>query len=398
VSAHRSLPIVPGGEPVGSDAEPLPPLYGRWLAEALGHLPPREVRADCSNCPMTGINRERHPEGAIQFLPSAKCCTYLPDLPNFLVGMVLLDQSVPTVGRQTVVERIERVVGVTPLGLIRTPVYGLIYDSIKPAGFGRTEVMRCPHYLPDEGGRCGIWQYRNSMCSTFFCKHRSGPVGAALWNAIRALLYQLERELSIWSAAELHIPAAGIAKSGIERTGNVREHVLSELQGSGMLGWSGPDVWGEWQGQVGEYFMRCASLVAAQSWPEVVGICGPEVRVRLNGVLDCLREADVSLPTEVHLDECRTLPGPEGTVWIGTYSPHDWLSIDLGLWHAVSSSAGLINVARFLEEASKSGQDPDRYRSQLKDLLDWGALKGTLGEVPGDGHREGAELLAGAPT
>jgi hypothetical protein len=403
VSTRLSLPIAWESEGRLREPEPLPRLYSRWLSQALGRLPPREARADCATCPMTSDDPTRHPAAAVHFVPTAKCCTYLPELPSFLVGMALLDKGLAAVGAQSIVDRIDRVIGVTPLGLIRTPVYGLIYDAVKSAGFGRVDAMCCPHYSPEQGGKCGIWEYRNSVCSTFFCKHREGSAGAAMWEAIRAYLHQLERELSVWAALELGIPPLGITKAGSERTGNLREHVLSELQSTGISDWRGHELWGPWNGRSKEYFMECGSLLKDKSWEEVTSLCGPEVQLRLNGLQDALNGIDRALPTRARVDECRVFPGPENAVWIGTYSPYDWVLVDADLWQTLSSQAGVITLLDIMEVTAARGQDLQRCRTQLQSLVNWGVLKeepcasqaARNAEVRGSEQtRDGAEALA----
>lgn len=114
------------------------------------------------------------------FDPQVKCCTYLPELPNFLVGRILADEDPAlAVGRATVEKRLQAGVAVTPLGLDRTPFYDLLYQHADTA-FGRSHTLRCPHYI-EEGGLCGIWQHRNSVCATWFCKHVRGAMGFRFW-------------------------------------------------------------------------------------------------------------------------------------------------------------------------------------------------------------------------
>src|SRR5581483_9117563 len=103
--------------------------------------------------------------GLVFFDPGAKCCTYNPRLPNFLVGRILSDDDPAALrGRATVEERIRRRVAVTPLGLLHDPVQRLLYDHSKGASFGRSAALLCPHYLKDSG-QCGVWKNRESTCT-----------------------------------------------------------------------------------------------------------------------------------------------------------------------------------------------------------------------------------------
>ena len=61
--------------------------------------------------------------GALVFAAETKCCTYVPEVPNFLVGRILDDPDPAFApGRATVNQRIDARVSVTPLGLGRPPV------------------------------------------------------------------------------------------------------------------------------------------------------------------------------------------------------------------------------------------------------------------------------------
>src|SRR4051812_29785332 len=130
----------------------LPPLYARWLEE-LGCGPlPEEREATCSDCAM--CSDDPHAVGEF-FDPHTKCCTYVPELFNFLVGRVLADESADPVarrGRKSVVKRIRDADGVTPLGLGRPRAHLSLYRQSSDA-FGHAQSMRCPHYVDEAGGR-----------------------------------------------------------------------------------------------------------------------------------------------------------------------------------------------------------------------------------------------------
>jgi hypothetical protein len=40
------------------------------------------------------------------------------------------------------------------------PGFKVIYEHSRDSLFGRTRSLRCPHYLADEGGRCGRLEAR----------------------------------------------------------------------------------------------------------------------------------------------------------------------------------------------------------------------------------------------
>ena len=174
----------PTRAPVGrSEGAELPALYRPWIEALVGGAIPAESEATCDRCamlaPVSGPAA-----GDLFFDPRSKCCTYVPALPNFLVGGILLDPTPESAaGRASVEARIVAGVGVTPAGLEQPPAHGLLYQSA-PDAFGRTLSMRCLHYR-SETGTCGIWRHRPSVCTTWFCKYVRGAVGLRFWTALR---------------------------------------------------------------------------------------------------------------------------------------------------------------------------------------------------------------------
>ena len=100
----------------------LPYLYGKWIGQLLEASIPEEQAATCDSCAMC-IREESEPErDTFYFNPAVKCCTYVPELPNFLVGAILADEDGDmAIGRISVKQRLTAGVGVTPLGLSPSP-------------------------------------------------------------------------------------------------------------------------------------------------------------------------------------------------------------------------------------------------------------------------------------
>ena len=163
-SAHHESP---------QTADDLPALYARWLTDALPAPPPPETNATCSACPL--VSRQgAEPSGAGLFHPDTKCCTYIPTLPNFLVGAILADdEPAAQNGRRSLRVRLEGGDGLTPLGLAAPPAHAILYRAGGEHVFGRSPALRCPHYVVDEG-TCGIWRHREAVCATWFCRHVRG--------------------------------------------------------------------------------------------------------------------------------------------------------------------------------------------------------------------------------
>jgi hypothetical protein len=267
-------------EALPTTSEVLPPLYAGWMAELLPGPIPRESRATCDNCAMVAPAGRQHDSREHYFSPAIKCCTYVPTLRNFLTGRILADTD-PTAepGKATVIKRIAGGIGVTPLGLAKSPVFKVLYERASTSSFGRNRTLVCPHYLADSG-RCGIWRHRESTCTTWFCKHLRGDVGFHFWRrSLHQLLVAVEEELCRWCVVELefdddtlrHLFAAASDSSEVES-------LTVESLDNRVDRDSYNQMWGKWVGREQEFFVACARLVDRLTWQDVLEISGPEVR------------------------------------------------------------------------------------------------------------------------
>ena len=305
-------------------SEPLPPLYARWVAELLGGAIPREAAATCDECAMCVSGAEAPGPGGIYFDRVVKCCTYLPELHNFLVGRILSDPDpAAQPGRSTVAKRIAAGIGVTPLGLAQSPVFSLLYRNSEDA-FGQSRTLCCPHYL-EEGGRCGIWRNRDSTCSTWFCKHVRGKIGWTFWrDSLHQLLLVVEEDLARWCVLELH-PSDDTLRQVVASTA---EAVTGESLDNRVNQETYACVWGEWRGREGEFFLRCAELVNPLSWAEVLAISGPKVRAyaqlteRAYG-----RLISDDVPPALLVGSIQLVQIQQGTTRVNTYSDYDPLDV-----------------------------------------------------------------------
>jgi hypothetical protein len=265
--------------PIAS-SEPLPPLYQKWVFELLGGAIPRESRATCDNCAMCSEKEHEAGTQSYFFDPTTKCCTFVPHLHNFLVGRILSDTDpVAQFGRATVEKRIKQGLGVSPLGLAQPPVFSLLYRESTDS-FGKSRTMSCPHYVED-GGRCGIWQNRNSTCVTWFCKHVKGHVGYNFWrNSLHRLLKIVEFDLSRWCLLELQVSNKTL-RNLVETEGwsDGQGAVTADALDNKVDRKEYAEIWGEWLGREHDFFRRCADLVNPLSWAEALAIAAPEARI-----------------------------------------------------------------------------------------------------------------------
>jgi hypothetical protein len=317
------------------NAANFPPLYARWLADAIAAELPGEPFSTCDRCAMLD-----GPPSSLRFDASTKCCTYTPVLPNFLAGAILGDLDPAAAdGRASLVARIARRAAVTPLGLGTTRSQKLVYEHLGN-GFGRATALRCAHYVDREGGQCGIWRHRNAVCATWFCKHERGAVGFALWRALEALLTAVERSLAIWTALEVGVDPELIHRALPARHAHADEPLTAtDIDGREPADYAA--LWGPWRDREADLYAACAARASGLEWQDVERICGPEValyRRRIQARLAA--HGHPQLPARLRGAAYRVIHHGREVVRLQTYSAYDPIELPSPLIHALASFDG----------------------------------------------------------
>lgn len=259
------------------ETENLPPLYQRWVESLLPHGIPREHVATCLDCVMCAKSPEEAAAGYGFFNPKTKCCTYHPNVPNYLAGRALdVDSPGGRVFHSFVASDTSDPMKVTLFGVSPNAKAALLYDADGKQGFGHDDDLLCPYVIgvdSPEGPMCGIWQHRNAVCSTYFCKHVRGGTGRQFWMSIRNLLRSAETALSWWAIAEL-IPDIGARL--LHPPSRPGERLGLELPAN---------AWSFWPGSRADFFRACADRVEALSWEEVVSIAGIDMAIARDEVV-----------------------------------------------------------------------------------------------------------------
>jgi Fe-S-cluster containining protein len=306
------------------------PLHDAWLAALLGSELPRETRSTCDDCAMCGPPGQPVRDGA--FDRQVKCCSYQPDIPNYLVGGVLQDVDARHADMRAA---IARGIGVTPMGLAQPPAYAAVYREAAPA-FGRAHALRCAWYVDEGSGQCGIWRHRPTVCATYFCKFERGAVSHAFWQAAKALLLELEHEVSLWCATQLDAAAALPGHRGGAR-GPI---IATDLDG-GLDARAHAALWGAWAGREAEYFVRCAELAATLAIDDVVTLAGPRLRMlatRLQSAHAALGTRQ--LPERLTMGNISLQPEAPGRVRVASYLATDPLVMPVTLATALLAFHG----------------------------------------------------------
>ena len=262
----------------GAFPSPLPQLYAKWLNDLLPGPVPQETEATCDDCAM--CRKGGAASDAVFFHPELKCCTYVPELPNFLVGRILADED-PTMaaGRASLEARVAARIAVTPLGVGTPPVQGLLYREVGGAVFGRARALRCPHFQED-GGRCGIWPHRNAVCATWFCKHVRGAVGLRFWGRLEHLLGAVEDTLAYWCVLELEVCSDALARLFKLRGESGTPASIDAAAVDGLIDADHyRSLWGNWHGREREFYEDAARRVDGLSWERILALGGPGLRI-----------------------------------------------------------------------------------------------------------------------
>ncbi|MGH7618211.1 MAG: hypothetical protein ACREPM_13375, partial [Gemmatimonadaceae bacterium] len=353
----------------------LPPLYSRWLDDALGGSIPAETNATCDSCAMVIDGASDAPVADIGFNPKTKCCTFLPELWNFLVGAVLLDDDPAAArGRATVEARLDAGIAVTPLGLGRTTTYALLYAAGQADVFGHSERMLCPHYLNERGGLCGVWRHRESTCATWFCKYERGAVGQQFWQRLHQLLQAAEEALAAWALLELNLDGSALAT--VFRGRQVLRP--TKLSSDDVDGVRDPlalnSAWGSWRGRERELYVKSARLVASLTWSDVQRIGGAKLGVHERVARDSYAQLlDTAPPQRPDAALVQITPRGRNRARLASYSPCDALDVPAVVAKVLPFFDGRPMADAIAEVHAREGVTIDP--SLVRKLTDFGILR-----------------------
>jgi hypothetical protein len=297
----------------------LPAQNDRWMRELLGETVKPERNATCSNCAMCeGGGTGERPMARFRFQPDIKCCTYQPVLPNYKIGGVLAEEG-PYAEQARALMRARMQGGreVNPLWIGNAAER----DGLDASLTGMTGVhseQRCPHLLnTDEPGgtTCSIWNHREAVCSTWWCRYDRGFRGLSFWSSLRFLFRSIEYALSMWCCLEDDLDTDALyllmGMVGVPKGARVGNEV------------SRAQLWGAHAGQEEAFYIRCHERVKDLTWQQVLEIGGPTVKAQARHVLLNRDRLEPELPERVTVGHHMVSSRSEAGVVIETYSPYD---------------------------------------------------------------------------
>tara|TARA_B100000965_G_scaffold387414_1_gene390717 strand:+ start:378 stop:1439 length:1062 start_codon:yes stop_codon:yes gene_type:complete len=265
----------------------LPTLYRNFLPDFFQKRIPEEQFATCNNCSMVCKGKDISKLSDKPFNEKYKCCTYHPSLPNYLIGGALIDQSQK--GRHLLKSKIKEKVAVTPFGLPAPGDYLALYDK-KSGAFGNSRKLLCPYFLEDSG-QCGIWQYRESVCSTYFCKTVAGAKGKMFWEALNSYLRYIQNCLVEYTVIKAGLDITFIS----EFTRSLKAVTPSTLDKLPIPDDDYQALWENWAGREEEFFVWAYNEVSDLSMHDFQKIVGVREEVLLKGLVKS-RSSMIDIP------------------------------------------------------------------------------------------------------
>lgn len=255
-----------------------PDIYTSLLPRKILELDLQENKATCGEC----IHAPPRYKKADYYENHLKCCTFQPYLPNYAVGAVLSDGS----GRfhkaqSTIRKMIQERRYVLPIGIVPSPRYQILYKKNKPQIFGRDENFLCP-YFDREALQCGLWKYRGSVCTSFFCESSYGASGKNFWS--RSSDYQSYIEMALMEEALVAQDFSPRQISEQLEYINRDQASSAEMKISVLTKARHREFWQDRSDRAEEFFVSCFRYVQQidkKEFQESLGKLGKEIEVRL---------------------------------------------------------------------------------------------------------------------
>jgi Fe-S-cluster containining protein len=251
----------------------LPEVYRNFFPDLFGESIPAETMATCHDCAMCSKPGEPRLPNIQYFQPNAKCCTFFPRLPNYLVGGLLADSGAEMEeGRRRVRERIESRISATPHGVAPPKKTSVLLRIGGDPSFGKNKSLLCPYY-EKEKGNCTVWKFREAVCSTYFCKSVSGQDGKKFWNTLKMYLLHVQDCLLWYCMHRLNVDTEKMWD--YLNAYNTESLTPEELDEIAMPEDLYRGLWGDWTGREQEFYLESFRLVRELSnseFEEVGGI------------------------------------------------------------------------------------------------------------------------------
>lgn len=286
----------------------LPELYRALFPKSLAVQPPVEAFATCSQCAMACQSASGK---SGKFQADKKCCTYFPSLPNYLVGAILSTAPKDAPSRIILQKLIQQRQGVSPAGIFPPRALNALYERAREMAFGRSEALLCP-FFDIQRGLCNIWQFRDAVCSTYFCKKVSGEKGQLFWDAVKAYLIHAQHTLSLYALDNLAVPnLAELAEVYMTRR-YYEDKLTADDVDRRVSDRDWHEKWRHWAGREEGFFIECYNEVTKLDSKNFERLAGLESTLRLKNVVR-RHHSVVAIPSVLRANKSLTLRASDGT-------------------------------------------------------------------------------------
>lgn len=320
----------------------LPPVYQPLFDKFFDRPKIKETRATCDNCAMCD-HGDPSPVKMEFFLPDAKCCTYFPQLPNYLVGAILADSS-PAMeeGKRRIREQIKSRFGATPHYLARPRKMTLILQGYAD-GFGRAKSLLCPYFDKSNlAGSCTIWRHREAICMTYYCKYVGGQRGFDFWVAFKNYLGHVQRLLARFAAE-------AVDSSVIEPVFKNNALTLEDIEDLPPKDSDYAHWWKSWVGREEEFYLKChewTTKITPEQFAANIDQRKDGKQALDDVVMKYERHENKILPNRLVRNARMREDHAGDKVVVTTYHRYDSFALDKDLYEVV----GLFNADETLEQ------------------------------------------------
>jgi len=330
-----------------------PAFYHRFLPDFFQDQIPRETSAACQDCVMLPDPTNEHPGPDLTYSPASKCCTYFPDIPNYLVGAILAETDPTYQDAQTRLKnQIRAKISTSPFGLERPRKYTVLVHNT-PDFFGKSQLLICPFFASDHG-RCTLWPYLTATCRTWFCKYDRGQEGLEFWRDLRAYWDYLQKILSRYVLHQFEFAPERILRS----SRNPMALTVEELDGRAQSPEQYAQAWGSWVDREEEFYQKAFEQVSALT-PEIFNtLIGIGHTIRLNQVM-VRHEKMINPDPPPYLKrnpDMRVQKTRHGTYIVSAYLPRDAVELTQRLYAVLDYFDGRLPVDAVIQSLAQQQQ------------------------------------------
>ena len=327
----------------------LPPVYQDMVGDVFDRPKVNETRANCAQCSMCNWGQPS-PVPMDYFNKETKCCTFFPQLPNYLVGAILADPSPEMAeGKKRIREVIANRMGTLPMSLNRPRKMTFLMSNYGEA-FGRARSLLCPYFNTESPEyACTIWNHREAVCMTYYCKYDGGQRGFEFWAALKEYLFFIQRILS------------QVVTERIDPT--VKEPAFKPMYVSAEDMDDKPPKdaeyaawWGSWVGREEEWYLKCHEWVKGISRADFKKNADEtkEGQKYLGRVMAAYEKLDNKiLPASLVRNSMMKEAHAGEKVVVTTYSRYDSLALDKELYDVVGLFKADLSLQENLDRLAK---------------------------------------------